>query len=354
MHRDAISLEQFEGEASGLGEEEQKGSKCFCGLTGYQCFVLFASWLGWGFDVFDGLLFNFASPVCIPNLLGIDPNAELDQSTRETITLWTASLTSLLLLGWAAGGIIFGKLTDTFGRSKIMLATIATYAISTGASAASPNIWFLGACRFCASLGIGGEWAAGASLVAETMPPHMRLWGGAILYTSAPFGLFLASVVSSLFLNQVSFVADNPSLSWRLVFLTGLLPVAFAILIRIRLKEPNSWKDTRQHKQLYYGSIGIYSAEDSPKPMSRGRKLMFMIKDELGEIPELFGPKYRRRTFGGLFVVIVALITWWTLTSFIPLIATFLAQDVGAAKKLDQAGDSGFKGGILVYWHQFL
>jgi len=46
MHRDAISLEQFEGEASGLGEEEQKGSKCFCGLTGYQCFVLFASWLG--------------------------------------------------------------------------------------------------------------------------------------------------------------------------------------------------------------------------------------------------------------------------------------------------------------------
>ena len=45
------------------------------GMTRYQWVVLFAAWIGWGFDVFDGLLFNFVAPVCVPQLLGVkNPN----------------------------------------------------------------------------------------------------------------------------------------------------------------------------------------------------------------------------------------------------------------------------------------
>jgi hypothetical protein len=36
------------------------------GFTKYQCLVLFAAWLGWGFDLFDSLLFTYAAPSCIP------------------------------------------------------------------------------------------------------------------------------------------------------------------------------------------------------------------------------------------------------------------------------------------------
>ena len=102
------------------------------GLTRYQWLVLFAAWLGWGFDVFDGLLFNFVAPICIPNLLGISPN---DPDIRKVIFPYTAGLTSLLLVGWAIGGILFGKITDRLGRTRTLLLTMLTYALATAACA---------------------------------------------------------------------------------------------------------------------------------------------------------------------------------------------------------------------------
>src|SRR4051812_19299947 len=136
------------------------------GLTRYQWLVLFAAWLGWGFDVFDGLLFNFVAPICLPNLLHLRPG---EPATQKIIFLWTASLTSVLLIGWALGGILFGRITDRLGRSRTLLFTMLTYALATAACAMAPNIWVLALFRFIASLGIGGEWAAGATLVAESL-----------------------------------------------------------------------------------------------------------------------------------------------------------------------------------------
>lgn len=259
------------------------------GLSRYQWLVLFAAWLGWGFDVFDGLLFNFVAPICIPNLLGLDPG---DPATHKTTMYWTASLTSLLLVGWAIGGIIFGKLTDRFGRTKTLLLTMLTYALGTAACAFSPHILFLACFRFIAALGIGGEWAAGASLVAETLPREKRVMGGALLYTSAPFGLFLATFVNDLFTRQMDSLASNPDLSWRAVFLTGLIPAVVALLIRIKVKESEEWAPSEQ----------------TPR------------------IRELFSPELRRRTIGALILSITALITWWTCSAFLPVVASYLAQ----------------------------
>ena len=107
-----------------------------------------------------------------------------------------------------------------------MLLTMLTYAIGTAACAFAPNLWVLAAFRFIASLGIGGEWAAGASLVAETMPKDKRILGGALLYTSAPIGLLLATFVNDVFTRQLDSLASDPSMSWRAGFLTGLSPLA--------------------------------------------------------------------------------------------------------------------------------
>ncbi len=263
------------------------------GLTRYQWLVLFAAWLGWGFDVFDGLLFNFVAPLCVPSLLGIDAAAP---SAKPQILFWTASLSSLLLLGWAAGGILFGKLTDRIGRTRTLLVTMLTYALSTAACAFAPNIWVLALFRLGASLGIGGEWAAGASLVAESLPPKKRVVGGALLYTSAPMGLFLATYVNDLFTRKLDVIASNPHTSWRAVFLTGLVPAIFAFLIRLKVKEPEHWA----------------AAERTPK------------------IAELFTPELRRHTLGGIAMAVIALITWWSCSVFIPVIANFLANDMHA------------------------
>lgn len=94
----------------------------------YQWTVLLAAWLGWGFDIFDGLLFNYVAPNCVPTLLGLPIGSP---SAKAATLFWTGVLTSILLLGWAVGGIIFGKLADRIGRSKTLLLTMALYAFGT-------------------------------------------------------------------------------------------------------------------------------------------------------------------------------------------------------------------------------
>ncbi len=68
-------------------------------LTRYQWTVLLAAWLGWGFDVFDGLLFNYVAPNCVPTLLGLEIGSP---EAKQATLFWTGLLTSVLLLGWAA------------------------------------------------------------------------------------------------------------------------------------------------------------------------------------------------------------------------------------------------------------
>ncbi len=270
-------------------------------LTRYQWTVLFAAWLGWGFDVFDGLLFNYVAPNCVPTLLGLTIGSP---EAKQATLWWTGLLTSMLLVGWAIGGIVFGLLCDRIGRTRTLLLTMLMYAAGTAACAFAPNMYALLAFRLIASLGIGGEWAAGASMVAEVMPENKRVEAGALLYTSAPFGLFLATFVN----HQVAGVwfKDVPNESWRYVFLFGLLPVAAALAVRVFLKEPERWK--KMH-------------ETSAPP----------------RLAELFTPQYRRITLSGFLMAFVALITWWSCNAFIPVVASGLAQSAAKAQNLDKS-----------------
>src|SRR5437588_532494 len=206
-------------------------------MTGYQWLVLFAAWLGWGFDVFDGLLFNYVAPNCVPTLLGLT----LGSQAAKGATLWYGGLlTSLLLVGWACGGILFGKVADHIGRTKTLLLTMLLYAFGTAACALAPNLGVLALFRFVASLGIGGEWAAGAAMVSEVVPEKRRVEAGALLYTSAPLGLFLATYVTYA-ISGVA-MAGRPDVSWRYVFLCGLIPAGVAFLVRLFVKEPERWQ----------------------------------------------------------------------------------------------------------------
>ncbi len=261
------------------------------GLTRYQWTVFVAAWLGWGFDVFDGLLFNFVAPVCVPRLLGVDAH-------DPRVTTATGAITSVLLVGWATGGIVFGWLTDRLGRSRTLLITMVTYATATAACALAPNVRVLALLRFVASLGIGGEWAAGASLVAEVFPEHRRIAGGALLYTSAPLGILLAGFVNDLFTRQIAVVATQPDLAWRLVFLSGLVPAAIALWIRRAVHEPEAW-----------------ATESGPPP----------------RLAELFAPAHRQATLGALAMAVVTLVTWWGMSAFLPFVVRHAAgADAGA------------------------
>ncbi len=271
--------------------------RTFLDMNGYQWLVLFAAWLGWGFDVFDGLLFNYVAPNCVPTLLGLT----IGSPEAKAATLqWTGILTAVLLIGWGIGGILFGAVTDRIGRTRTLLLTMLMYSIGTAACAFAPNIWVLLLFRIVASLGIGGEWAAGAAMVAEVVPEKRRVEAGALLYTSSPMGLFLATFLTF----QITGVYFNdPTVSWRYVFLCGLIPAAAAFFVRIFVKEPERWKKV--------------AAGSSAK------------------ISELFSPQYRHLTLSGFCMALTAIIMWWSCNAFIPIVSKGLALREAVAAGLD-------------------
>jgi len=279
------------------------------GITRYQWTVLFAAWLGWGFDIFDGLLFNYVAPNCIPTLLHIPVGSP---EARGATLFWTGLLTSLLLLGWAAGGALFGVVCDRIGRLRTLMLTMLLYALGTAACAASTSLWMLVICRLVASFGIGGEWAAGASMVAEVMPEQRRVEAGALLYTSAPFGLFLATYINY----KVAGVwfAGNPEQSWRYVFLFGLAPAAVAFIVRAFVHEPERWQAAAERAQA--------------------------------SLHEIFTPEHRRATLSGVLTAVVALVGWWSCNAFIPTIATGLARASAQAQGLARGATLG----LIEHW----
>src|SRR4051812_37682881 len=115
-------------------------SRKFLDMNGYQWLVLFAAWLGWGFDIFDGLLFNYVAPNCVPTLLGLKIGTP---EARAAYLYYNGIVTSVLLVGWAIGGIIFGRVCDRIGRTKTLLLTMLTYAIGTALCAIAPNMGLL-------------------------------------------------------------------------------------------------------------------------------------------------------------------------------------------------------------------
>ncbi len=266
----------------------------FLGFSGYHWLVIAAAWAGWGFDVFDALLFNFVAPNCVPVLLGLQPGAP---GAHAATVFWTGLITSILLVGWAVGGVLFGWVADRIGRKQALFATIALYAVGTALCAAATDIWQLIAFRALASLGIGGEWGIGAALVAEAVPENKRVEAGVILQTSSPLGIVLASGVNYLVAGV--WFADTPQTSWRYVFLAGLLPVILALLIRIFVRESTKW-------------TAAAAREQPPSPR------------------ELFAPGIRKLTLSGAGVAVTAVVSWWACNAFVPLLGSTLAGEHAA------------------------
>jgi MFS family permease len=118
--------------------------------------------------------------------------------TADVIGWYGGIIFSIFLIGWAIGGVLFGVLADYFGRTKTLVFTILIYAVFTGLAALSQTWWELALFRFITALGIGGEWAAGATLVAEVWPEDKRAKAAGILQSAWAGGFLLAAVISLL------------------------------------------------------------------------------------------------------------------------------------------------------------
>jgi MFS family permease len=238
-------------------------------LTSQQWRSGIAAWLGWLFDGLDMHLYTLVAAPFVAHLLG-------DLATGDpAVKQKSAWIQGAFLVGWALGGGFFGRVGDLFGRSRALGLTIFTYALFTGLSFFAAAWWQLLIFRFLAALGIGGEWAVGSSLLAETWPKRWRAWVAAVLQTGVNLGVLLACLT-------VYLLAAQPH---RYVFLVGILPALLVFWIRLSVGEPAEWHAARAEAK----------AEKSAAP----------------GVADLFRGDVRRITLLTIAVCACSLTAWW-------------------------------------------
>jgi len=210
-------------------------------LTPYQWRVLVCACLGWALDIMDGYLYAIILFPAMSDLLG---------TTESAVIGWYGGIVlAIFMIGWALGGLIFGVIADRYGRAKTMAITILVYASFTGLCGIAESWGELAVYRFLTGLGIGGEWAAGAALVAESWPEKSRAKAAGIMQASGGIGFFLATALY-LFIGPYG---------WRWVFALGVLPAIVAFYIRKSLEEPQRWAKAKSDKNpfpaLFRGSV---------------------------------------------------------------------------------------------------
>ncbi|HET9795851.1 MAG TPA: MFS transporter [Thermoanaerobaculia bacterium] len=185
--------------------------------------ILAMAWAGWVFDFYDLILYSF---------LLIPLGREFHFSREQLSWIFGASLAAT-----AAGGVLFGFLSDRFGRKAILQATILVFSAGTFASGLAPSFFWLMVARIVTGLGVGGEWGTGQTYVAETFPARVRARYGAFVQTGAPIGVALASVVGG-------FLA--PAIGWRACFLVSGIPALLVVAVRKYLPESDVWEAHRR------------------------------------------------------------------------------------------------------------
>jgi MFS family permease len=190
--------------------------------------------------------------------------------------------------------IVWGPIADRFGRVRTMMFSISCFSLFTLLAAFSVGVWSLALCRFLAGIGIGGEWAIGASLVAEDWPEERRTMGAALMHTGYYVGFFLAAVANY-------FIGSR--FGWRYLFLVGGVPALLVAFIRNNVSEPIHWERKRDE-------------------LGSRRKMHHAFF-------ELFSHRYRRQTVLNSIYLIVSLAGLWAGSVYVPAGMTYIATRAG-------------------------
>jgi MFS family permease len=180
--------------------------------------ALLASMLGWMLDGMDVTLYAMVL-------------SDLMRSLRLT-TGEAGLLASVTLVSSALGGVLFGILADRLGRRPAMMISILAYSFVTAACGLSRGVADLAIFRALLGLGMGGEWATGAALVAETWRDEHRAKAMGLMQSGFAIGYALAALIAAIVL---------PRWGWRAVFFVGILPALLTLWVRRGVEESPVW-----------------------------------------------------------------------------------------------------------------
>lgn len=231
--------------------------------------VFLLVWAGYIFDSMEIMLYSMAM---------VDISKEFGLSLSSAGLLMT-----LALLGYAIGGFFWGPLTDRKGRTWVLMWTVGLYSVFTGLTALSWSVASLAAFRFLTGFAAGGEWAAGAAMITETWPAHLRGRIIALMQAGWPIGAIIASFL---------YKGIAPEFGWRAAFLVGVVPALLVFIVRRTLKENEHYQKTREK--------------------------ISKSSDKFNELKLLLSPQYRRSFFLLLITASIGLLGYYTIMTWIP------------------------------------
>lgn len=219
--------------------------------------ALTAALLGWLFDGLEMGLFPLVARPALLELLTREYGRAPDSSQLDT---WVGIINALFLVGAATGGVLFGWLGDRFGRVKSMMLSVLTYALVSGACGFATAAWQVGALRFIASLGMGGEWSLGVALINELWPDRSRAFLAGLMGAAGNVGYLLIALIGmglGQFVEDVRAVMIQAGLAdewanhllnnggWRFLMMLGAVPALLTFFIRIFVPESEKWEAER-------------------------------------------------------------------------------------------------------------
>lgn len=294
--------------------ESGRGKSVLEGVTFYHWLIVIIASCGWLFDCMDQRIFILARESALKELLAGDPVA------FDKVKSYIGWATTVMILGWATGGIIFGMMSDRLGRVKTMVATLLIYSGFTGLSGFAQGWTDFIVYRFLVGLGVGGMFGAATTLVAESVPGNFRSIALGSLQALSAMGNILGSLISlKIQPGDPNFLGQFAG--WRVLFFVGILPSLLIVPIVLFLREPASWLQAK--KEAASGAS----------------------HKNVGSIAELFRhPRWRRHTITGLLLGVSGMIGLWGIGFFSPeLISTALkntplrGQDLVEPGKLMEA-----------------
>ena len=269
-------------------------------LTREHWFVFIVASLAWLFDCLDQQLFNLARDAAMEQLL----------ADKAKATEYGPYTTSVFLLGWAAGGLLFGALGDRFGRARILTVSVLLYYVCTGLSALSTGFFDFCVYRFLTGTGVGGVFGLAVALVADSVPDKARAPALGLLQSLSTIGNITAGAIGM----GIGMLAARHLLpwnlqSWQAMFLVGAAPAFLCVFILGRLKEPQRWVDAKAAGAKTGVKFGSYTAL-------------------------LTHPRWRKHAWAGLILCSAGIIGLWGIGNFHPKIVRTIVETHLAAKGL--------------------
>jgi MFS family permease len=260
-------------------------------ITVYHWLVVFFASCGWLFDCMGQRIFVLSREPAMKELLGAT-------ATDHSIYVWGTLATTLMMAGWATGGILFGMMSDHYGRVKAMVTTLLAYTFFSGLSGFAQSVVQFLVFRLLFGLGVGGMFGAATTLVAESVPRRFRTLALGSMQALSACGNMVASGLSLRISPGVENFWGHYS-GWQVLSFVSVFPAVLAVPMLLTLKEPQPW--IKAKAEAATGGAG----------------------KSVGSIADLFRqPRWRRNTFVGICLGLAGMVGLWGIAFFSPELIT--------------------------------